>query len=611
MTNLTFNDHLERMETTDVIAVDTETTGIAGIVDGRNYLMGISVSYRHTLGLLSEYFPFRHGANSTNLDPVCLARLRKILEDPSKRLIFHNLKFDLHSLATINIHPTGRLYDTLTIAHMINEEWPSKALDWLGKYLLHEGKSKDDLSDWLKMFKGRWESIPAELMAPYAKQDAELTYRLFDVLAPELEKQELHELWPIESRFIRDVLVPVERRGVKLDIAKCQLLSEQGTARMVSISDQLGFEPSRPTALADYLITQLGLPVVRRTPQGRPSFTKDAMEIYDDLLARSDNPTAKLVLEYRGWQKSVSSFYDGWLDRVSPDGRLRPNFKLHGTKTGRLSCENPNLQQIPRQSDKPWNGPAKSCFIEDDGYSLWEFDYSQLEFRLAGAYGDEPELKAAFADPDRDVFDEGAMAVFGSKDFRQDQKTLTYSTLYGAGVTRIMFALGLQEHAARSVIDRFHNTYQGIYTCARKAAQLAEQRGYVKYWTGRRRHFPDPTFSYKAFNSVIQGGAAEIVKRTMLNLKDDVDCDDARMLLQVHDSVWFRIRNECVEDVVPEVKRIMTNWPDFGITFAADAKCLSAPSEAKDKEMYKAMAASEFYSGDITNVPVGLQTGLA
>lgn len=135
------------------------------------------------------------------------------------------------------------------------------------------------------------------------------------------------------------------------------------------------------------MIDELKLPVVKRSPKtGAPSFDKEAMTIYDEMLEHRDNPTANLIKQYRGWQKSVTSNYLPYVELLSLDGRLRPNYKLHGTKTGRMSCEKPNLQQIPRVSNKPWNGKMKAAFIPEDDFELWEFDYSQLELRLGTAY---------------------------------------------------------------------------------------------------------------------------------------------------------------------------------------------------------------------------------
>jgi DNA polymerase I len=258
------------------------------------------------------------------------------------------------------------------------------------------------------------------------------------------------------------------------------------------------------------------------------------------------------------------------LGKISPDGRVRPNFKLHGTKTGRQSCEEPNLQQIPREGKKVWNGRAKEAFIPADGYVLVEFDYAQLEFRLECEYTEEAELRAAFLDPDRDVFTEMSQEL-GLP--RYETKQYKYATGYGAGLTRVANMFGVSFERAEEIRSTYRNAYPGIYRASRQASQLAEHRGYVRYWTGRRRHL-SKLDSSKAFNAIMQGGAAEVVKHKMLEVDNQV-CkvygDDCRTVLTVHDSIWLEMRPKIREEVVPKVKSIMSDLPQFKTKFAVDA----------------------------------------
>jgi len=548
----------------EVIAVDTETTGFR-VKDGRDYLMGISVAYYlGNLGIMSAYFPVRH--ESQNLDPSIIHSLKPILE--SKPLIFHNIKFDLQSLATIGIYPNQRMFCTQQLAHMVNEEWFSKSLDALAKNLLGDKKTKEEVEKWTHAF--GWKTIPGDLMDEYARHDAELTLELFaKILWPEARGQELDQLWDTELAYIR-LLDKIERRGIKVDQEFCKVKIDIGETRMQDVCDELGFTPT-PTNLAKLFFEDLKLPVLTLTPGGKPCLDKKNMEEYDEILSHIDDKRARLVLEYRGWQKAVSALYRSALDHVSPDGRVRPNFKAHGTKTGRLSCTDPNLQQIPRQSSNVWNGDAKRSFTFDEGFKGLEFDYSQLEFRLAAAYGGVDSLLEIFA-KDEDPFIPTAIEVFGGIEFRQSAKTLTYSTLYGAGQRRISFALGIDQSAASDVIGRFRELYPGIYSASSKATKLAASRGYVRYWTGRRRHFPNPEFAYKAFNSIIQGGAAELVKHAMLRVDEQICNEDCRMVLTVHDSIVLEVREELADSIIEPVKKLMTDFPQFGVKFSVDCK---------------------------------------
>lgn len=559
-----------------VIAVDTETTkdgltGFAAIKDGRSYCMGISVAFRHPLfGVMSAYFPFRHPVGD-NLDKSALLKVKMVLEMPDKHLVFHNEKFDLFSLKTIGIVPRGKLYDTAVIAHMVNEEWPSKKLDWLSRYLLKDKKDSKEVDAWERVV--GWDNIPAKIMALYACHDAELTLGLFEYLWPHMKEQELDCLWPTEASFTQ-VLYGIEATGLRVDRDFCARKIELGTSVMDSIEQRLGLRPSSPIDLGKFLLDELGLPKFDKhgkPTDGKPSFAKLAMEEYDLILARDGREDAKAVLEYRGWQKAVSSLYKPALELVSPDGRIRAGFNQAGTVTGRLSCSEPNLQQIPRSSDKVWNGDAKRAFIPAEGTRLIEFDYSQLEFRLATAYGRDSVLLDTFARND-DPFIPTAEAVFGSAEFRQSAKTLTYSTLYGAGITRLMNALGLDQGGAEAVRNRFREAYPGIYQASNQASALAGKRGFVRYWTGRRRHFEFPDFAYKAFNSVIQGGAAELVKHAILRVNDNVVDSNRRIVLTVHDSIVMEVAEGYEEATKKDVTELMTDFPEFGVNFSVDAK---------------------------------------
>jgi len=289
-----------------------------------------------------------------------------------------------------------------------------------------------------------------------------------------------------------------------------------------------------------------------------------------DMLEKLSNATASKVLEYRGWQKTAGN-YASYLSLVSNDGRVRPNYRLHGTTTGRLSCSDPNLQQIPRQSMKPWDGKLKAAFIPKDGYELWEFDYNQLELRLGAAYAKEEELLEIFQEG-RDIFSEMASTLGMS---RQDTKTLVYSLNYGAGINRISSVFGVDKERASDIRDNFYTQYPNLRTVSKRAATLARKNGKIKLWSGRYRHFDRPDEqSHKAFNSVIQGGSADIVMHTMIRLDDQVDdAQECRLLLQIHDSVVAEIRKDKVDYYKEKIIKVMEAVePNFGVRFQVEAK---------------------------------------
>lgn len=576
-------DFFTGTEAAPILAVDTETT-LEELRDGRGYAMGVSVAYRFPgVGVVSNYFPFRHVGS--NLDKTVLAQLKDVLESHPK-LVFQNAKFDLVSLATLGIRPAKPqiVYDTLDMAHMINENEPgNKKLDTLAKYYLNDdGKKKNP--EFLAAVKILgWNKIPGYVMHEYAAYDADMTLRLYEYFQKEWEAQEFEPLWPYEQDFI-SLLVKMEGRGVRINQALVEGEINRGELRMGEISEQLGLNPSSSKDLSKLLLEELALPIVKYTDgsyvdgkkrtqlkpeeERKPSFDKFAMEVYEDMLSKMDDDRASLILEYRGYQKTVSSNYKPYRELLSPDGRLRCNYNVHRAVTGRLSCEKPNLQQIPKVSDKPWNGNLKQAFIAEPGFTLWEADYSQLELRLAAAYAREAELLEVF-NSGRDIFTEMASKSGLSRD---KVKTRTYTIQYGGGAKRLSEVFGVTLEEGAEIRDQFFEDYPGFKRMSQNASSLCRRQGYVRLWSGRRRHFANPSAeAHKAFNSVIQGGAAEIVKRTMIRLSEQVDSDDCRMLLQVHDSVVFEIKNGTEDHYLPLIQKVMEAVePDFGVHFAVD-----------------------------------------
>lgn len=554
------------------LSIDTETNA-EDVRDGRGLCHGISfcIKLAHDM-YVSTYVPMNHRDSENN---VPVEPFKEAIESFDGWAIFHDSKFDLESLRTVGINYTGKFYDTLLICHLINENFPySKSLnDCVRAYVSSEESKKEGplFKASLKIF--GWAGIPVLFMREYAEYDAYITYKLMEQIDLLYCKEELQSVWEHRQKFVRTIIA-MERRGVRLDAQLCHREVAKGEAAMAEVTQELGINPGSSIGLNKLLIEKLKLPVVKKSKKtGKPSFDKEAMEVYDEILERNSDPTAKAVLRYRGWQKAVSSNYRPYLELVSKDGRLRPNYKLHGTKTGRMSCEKPNLQQIPRISSKEWNGHLKSAFIPADGFVLCEADYSQLELRLGTAYAREESLVSVFEEG-RDIFTEMAAQLGMS---RQDTKTFVYSTQYGAGLTRLMNVFGITQYQASQMRNGYFEKYPGFRRVTAAATNKCLQNGKVRLWSGRYRHFMRPKEeSHKAFNSVIQGGAADIVERIMVRLYEEIDNEtECRMLLQVHDSVVFEIKQEKLGYYKQRILEVMTNvqqFGDFGVVFAVDFK---------------------------------------
>lgn len=382
----------------------------------------------------------------------------------------------------------------------------------------------------------------------------------------------ISNLWQRETEFV-NLINTMESRGIRIDIDSCRRHLAVGEARINSLQKEIGYNLGSRKDLEQLFLIDLQLPVVKTSPKtGQASFDKFAMEEYDQYLEHRGSDLANKIREYRGYQKA-NGYYKSFLNLVGSDGRIRPHYWIHGTQTGRLSCREPNLQQIPRSSNKPWNGKMKEIFLPmDDTYCLPNVDYGQLELRLAAAYSREQILLDAFNDPTRHVFRE--MSALLNLEYTQC-KTATYAILYGAQVKKVASILGFNPEQAKKFSDDWYGNYPKLMHTAQKVNSVAASRGYIKYWTGRRRHFPDRRDARKAFNSLLQGGGAEVVKSAMLRVKKNVDADDYyHMLLQVHDSIVGDGKKKYINEIIAAIQKEMCNVAeekDFGVTFTAEA----------------------------------------
>jgi DNA polymerase-1 len=531
--------------------------------DPESRTLGLSYSYRLDSSdgpKTSGYLPFHHAYG--NLPISFLDILRDILQRYRLHTIYHNAKYDLVGLKNnLGIDLLGtEFYCTLLMGHFVNENMIDKSLDAMSRR--YGGKPKNKTEAFSKIAKAfGYEFIPTDMMSEYSTNDSEITDDLFWKLLPDFNSQGFQELWEVERDWIR-FLIQIEAAGISIDEELCESEIKVGTEEMEKVSEEIGGNPASPKFL-EQLLTSLGIPV-KKTAKGNPSFNKEAMKEYEIALEAQQNPLAQLVLKFRGWQKTVSTNYKAYLRLLSPDRRLRPNYKIHGTVTSRLSCEDPNLQNIPRISLHRWNGRLKKAFIARRGYTLWEFDYSNLELRIAAVYSGDETLLTTF--------------LLGLKPFdvmaqklgwpRHDCKTFTYTVLYGGGNDRVatVFRTGISR--AKQMRAEFFAAYPGLQRFSREAANRAETRGYVKLWTGRKRHFEWPeSEGYKAMNSIFQGGGAEIVKRKGIEIGKAIDWDECKVLLQVHDSYVFEIKDGTESHWHPIIQDIMESVGDLSPFF--------------------------------------------
>lgn len=589
-----------------IIAIDTETTGLEVWYDHQMIGVSLYCALQGTEYYLNAYLPFRHNPRrqeslfnfSENLPIEWLRELKPVFDRDDVEWVLHNAKFDMAVLLKEGVELKGQITDVGVLSHLVDENGSHKLKDLAAKYYGHDEKKAQEALKKLLGQKMRFaETYPKE-MEEYACKDAELTYRLRAEFLPELHKDNLLHLVGREELFTH-CLFEMERYGVGVDCELAKSLSDEANAQMRVIEDELGFDPNKDGLLARRLFAAppdgLGLtplPPLTKVkheywPDGIPSMTEETLSAYD-------NPVVTLVLRYRGLVKAQTTWFKKFLllQARSADGRLHPTYNQNGTKTSRLSCSKPNVQQLPRKDETEGSHlrqrVRKLMIPASPGFELWEFDYEQIEQRLTTVYTDDEEWTQRFTageDPHQALAN-----LLGVS--RQAAKHGAYTTLYGGGAERLAETLERLHRLttgekitfpideAKRIIDGFFQLHPRVRRLMQTAERTARRQGYIKLWTGRRRHFL-PFDAHKAFNSLIQGGAAELMKETMLmfhSFNQEPVKPPYRMVAQVHDSLWFEIPPDSPE-LHTEIK-ITMEWPTYderfkGIPFPVDAKKLA------------------------------------
>jgi DNA polymerase-1 len=533
------------------VVIDTETNWLKKNESSRlRYCLGVAIKTDTD----KYYIPVQHSDWLLKCENIDIPK--DFFSDVTCDVIMHNAKFDLQVLENLGIQvPTDKLTCTMLMHHYI-DVYPPHDLDQLGAKYLGIRKEKD-LKEAMKK---EWDRMPAQVMGPYAEQDTEIPYQLHDVLLPNF--QEFQPLWESHDRDFMLCLKEIEQKGIRINRELAEKLDDQCHRRMEELTAQLGFDPAKPSQLHPKLFAApprgLGLVPSEVSPKtGKPT-------VSDSYLESVGHPVTALVQEYRGLAKQSSSYYGSYCRLTSWDyPRLHPNFKIHGTVTARLSCENPNLQQIPRESD---DNQVKQLFLPDEGKQLWELDFANIEYRLTALYANEKSMIDAFKEG-RD-FHQLVADDLGIS--RQQAKVVNFLMIYGGTASALSVQLGCSWKKADTIIDNYFSAYPKVREVSQAAEDKARESSEIKYWTGRKRNFRYESESRKAFNSLVQGGSFEIMKWGMLNCwKAGVD-----MRNQVHDAVWVNVDKE--EEVV-EIGHLLSDWTEeaFGLKFPVDIKRLN------------------------------------
>ena len=540
------------------LALDSETNFTD--IHSERYLLGLAI----TTDANTWYVPVNH-QEFLDSKPNNIVIPHDLFVEFEGPIIAHNMKFDYEVLTIAGIKlPTDNLWCTMMLSVYIDENHvPGHDLETVLKVYLGEHKKLVEASA-LKKF--GWEKAPVSYMQQYAEQDCQPLPALYKTLRQHSEAKHL-KLWEEVDRPFMLLLAEMEMRGIRIDRQLTEKYLAQCLKRAEEIRQDLGFDPAKPSLLHPKLFESppigLGLKIASLTDGGKPHVS---LEWLDSV----GHPLTSLVAEYRKTTKQ-SSYFESYLKLTTRDDpRLHPDFKQHGTETGRLSCANPNLQQIPRE--EYGDAFVKKLFLPEPGKELWEIDYRTIEYRLQSVYAQSTKLMELFEQEGdfHQLVADDLTAKVGFSISRHKAKTINYLMSFGGGSKVLDKQLTVGIGKAREIHEAYKAAYPEIFDKSYEAQKVAEVDMQIDNWEGRTRHFKFPSECHKAFNAVIQGGAFSIVKRSMLKLQEA----GFTINNQVHDSVWIEVDRE---SEVIEAENIMSGWTKdfFGLTFRTDRKRLN------------------------------------
>jgi len=573
------------------IAVDTETTSTHPL---QAELVGVSLAWRAGEGV---YVPVRGPLGATVL-PVDAVRdaLAGPLADERVEKVGHNLKYDLHVLRRAGLEVRGPLFDTMVAAHVLDSTRATFKLDALAMELL--GHRCIPIEELIGRGRGQltMDAVDVAAVAPYAAEDAEVALRLADVLAERLQAEGLAGLVrDLEMPLLR-VLQEMEWTGVEVAPARLKEmeveLSKQADALRARAIDAAGrdFNPDSPKQLAEVLFEDLRLPVIKRRKTG-PSTDSSVLE---ELAATHELPG--LILDYRQLTKLLSTYLRALAGCIDPrTGRVHTSFHQAGTATGRLSSSDPNLQNIPIRTDV--GRRIRSAFVAPAGRLLLSADYSQVELRvLAHLCGDETLTAAFHADQDihrtvaAEVFHVPLAEVTAAQ--RARAKTVNFGIVYGQTAYGLARTLRIPRGEAAEFIQAYRQRFPQIDAFLQDCIAQAKAHGYVETILGRRRRMGEidarnpqrrAAAERLAINSVVQGSAADLIKRAMVNIARRIAAErrPARMLLQIHDELVFEVPAEALDAERAMIVEEMTGAVELSVPLKVDVGVGANWMEAK------------------------------
>ncbi|MBL38156.1 MAG: DNA polymerase I [Xanthomonadales bacterium] len=552
---------VEVLEAAELIAFDTETTSLEPLDAD---LVGFAFSVEPGKAF---YVPVGHADQDNEFGrDEAVAALAGVLADPDRSKLAQHTKYDLNVLRRAGLELAGIRHDTMLESYCYNatatrHDLDSLAARYLGRqtttYEQVAGKGKQQLS---------FDQVPVAQAANYAGEDAEVCLALHRKLWPEVSKypgvKKVYE--ELEIPLI-DVLARMEARGVLVDRDQLAVQSAEIAEKLETLEKRAWeaaggeFNLGSPKQLQEILFERLEIPVVRKTPKGQPSTAEDVLQ---ELAAEHALPA--LILEHRGLSKLKSTYTDRLPEKVREDtGRVHTHYHQATTATGRLSSTDPNLQNIPIRTEE--GRRIRKAFVAPDGWCIVAADYSQVELRIMAHMSGDERLLKAFADRE-DIHRATAAEVFGvpldevSSEQRRSSKAINFGLMYGMSAWGLARQLETDRTTAAEYIDRYFARYPGVREFMDNTRKLAKKQGFVETLAGRRLWLPEINSRNRqrqqaaeraAINAPLQGTAADIIKRAMIDVDHWIESEkvDARLVMQVHDELVLEVRSDALDTV--------------------------------------------------------------
>ena len=570
---------IEDIIATGYVAIDTETDGLDAV---SCRLVGISLATRPGHAC---YIPLAHGIGeglaladdvpSQLAEADVLARLKPLLQDASIMKILQNAKFDLQVLGQrkIEVHPVE---DTMLMSYALAAGQRGHGMDELSE--LYLGHKPISIKELLGTGKSQitFDQVPLEKATPYAAEDADITFRLWQMMRPKLVKDRVVSVYQTTEKPLVPVIVDMEKNGICVDRNVLSRLSGEFAQKMAAMEVDIyklageTFNIASPKQLGDILFDKMGLPGGKKTKTGAWGTGADVLE----GLAAEGHDLAAQVLEWRGLAKLKSTYTDALPEFINPEtGRIHTSYSLASTTTGRLASSDPNLQNIPIRTED--GRRIRTAFVAEKGNLLVSADYSQIELRLLAHIADIDSLRQAFADG-QDIHAMTASEMFGvpladmKAETRRRAKAINFGIIYGISAFGLANQLGISRGEASDYIKAYFEKFPGIKDYMDAVKQEAHAQGYVSTLFGRRiylREIDSKIPARRAFaeraaiNAPIQGSAADIIRRAMIAMPPVLKkkAPKSRMLLQVHDELIFEAPESETDKLMQNVREVMQN----------------------------------------------------